>query len=159
MVANHKRVLRVMRTDNLLAVRFRKFVLTTDSQHDCQVYVTLAARLTLTGANQLWVADIAYICVMGRTLTTSSPSGAEEYRLKRPGMATWASEREVLTRLRERRSPQHWLFPASPCRHAVIIINRKTGHLVEHGGFRSRLETPCDFSVDAADGFGSNHPR
>jgi putative transposase len=61
MVVNHKRVLRVMRTDNLLAVRFRKFVLTTDSQHDGQVYVNLAARLTLTGINQLWVADITYI--------------------------------------------------------------------------------------------------
>ena len=61
MVVNHKRVLRVMRTDNLLAVRFRKFVLTTESQHDCQVYVNLAARLTVTGANQLWVADITYI--------------------------------------------------------------------------------------------------
>jgi len=61
LVVNHKRVLRVMRTDNLLAVRFRKFVLTTDAQQDCQVYVNLATRLTVTGANQLWVADITYI--------------------------------------------------------------------------------------------------
>lgn len=61
MVVNHKRVLRMMRTDNLLAVRFRKYILTTDSQHDCQVYVNLAARLTVTGVNQLWVADITYI--------------------------------------------------------------------------------------------------
>jgi len=61
MVVNHKRILRLMRSDNLLAVRFRKFVLTTDSQHDCQVYVNLAARMTLTGINQLWVADITYI--------------------------------------------------------------------------------------------------
>jgi putative transposase len=61
MAVNHKRVLRVMRSDNLLAVRFRKFILTTDSQHDCQVYVNLAARMTLTGINQLWVADITYI--------------------------------------------------------------------------------------------------
>jgi putative transposase len=60
-MVNHKRVLRVMRTDNLLAVRFRKYILTTDSQHDCQVYVNLAARMTLTGINQLWVADITYI--------------------------------------------------------------------------------------------------
>jgi putative transposase len=60
-VINHKRVLRIMRTDNLLAVRFRKFVLTTDSQHDYQVYVNLAARMTVTGINQLWVADITYI--------------------------------------------------------------------------------------------------
>jgi transposase InsO family protein len=61
MVVNHKRVLRIMRSDNLLAVRFRKFILTTDSEHDCQVYVNLAARMTLTGVNQLWVADLTYI--------------------------------------------------------------------------------------------------
>ena len=58
---NHKRVLRIMAKDNLLAVRFRKFVLTTDSRHDCQVYVNLAMRITVTGINQLWVADITYI--------------------------------------------------------------------------------------------------
>jgi putative transposase len=61
MAVNHKRVLRMMRSDNLLAVRYRKFVLTTDSQHDCQVYVNLARRMTVTGINQLWVADITYI--------------------------------------------------------------------------------------------------
>jgi transposase InsO family protein len=61
MVVNHKRVLRIMREDNLLAIRYRKFILTTDAQHDCQVNVNLAARVTLTGINQLWVADITYI--------------------------------------------------------------------------------------------------
>jgi putative transposase len=61
MAINHKRVLRMMRNDNLLAVRFRKFILTTDSRHECQVHLNLAARLTLTGINQLWVADITYI--------------------------------------------------------------------------------------------------
>jgi putative transposase len=61
MVANHKRVLRMLRTDNLLAMRFRKYVLTTDSRHNCQVYVNLARRMTLTGINQLWVADLTYI--------------------------------------------------------------------------------------------------
>lgn len=61
MAINHKRVLRIMRTDNLLAVRFRKFILTTDSSHECQVHLNLAARMTLTGINQLWIADITYI--------------------------------------------------------------------------------------------------
>jgi hypothetical protein len=61
MVVNHKRVLPIMREDNLLAIRYRKFILTTDVQHDCQVYLNLAARMTLTGVNQLWVADITYI--------------------------------------------------------------------------------------------------
>ena len=61
MIVNHKRVLPIMREDNLLAIRYRKYVLTTDSQHDCQVYLNLAVRMTLTGVNQLWVADITYI--------------------------------------------------------------------------------------------------
>lgn len=61
MVVNHKRVLRLMRTDNLLAVRFRKYILTTNSPHDSPVYVNLAARMNLTGMNQLWVADITYV--------------------------------------------------------------------------------------------------
>jgi putative transposase len=61
LVVNHKRVLRLMRADNLLAVRKQRFVLTTDSQHGYAVYPNLAARLTLTGVNQLWVADITYV--------------------------------------------------------------------------------------------------
>jgi transposase InsO family protein len=61
MAVNHKRVLRIMREDNLLAIRYRKYILTTNSQHDCPVYLNLAARMTLTAVNQLWVADITYI--------------------------------------------------------------------------------------------------
>ena len=59
--ANHKRVLRLMRADNLLAVRKQRFVLTTDSRHGYAVYSNLAARLPLTDVNQLWVADITYV--------------------------------------------------------------------------------------------------
>jgi putative transposase len=61
LVVNHKRVLRLMQEDNLLAVRRRKFILTTDSRHDLAVYMNLAARMQLSGINQLWVADITYI--------------------------------------------------------------------------------------------------
>lgn len=61
MIVNHKRVLRMMRADQLLAIRYRKYILTTDSQHDCPVYLNLASRMTVTGVNQLWVADITYI--------------------------------------------------------------------------------------------------
>jgi putative transposase len=61
MIVNHKRVERIMREDNLLAIRRRKFILTTDSQHELKVYFNLAARMELTAINQLWVADITYI--------------------------------------------------------------------------------------------------
>jgi len=58
---NHKRVLRMMREDNLLCVRRRKFVVATDSRHSLPIYPNLAAQITPTGVNQLWVADITYI--------------------------------------------------------------------------------------------------
>jgi putative transposase len=61
MQVNRKRVARIMRKDNLLAVQPRAFVVTTDSHHDLEVYLNLAARMKLTGINQLWVADITYI--------------------------------------------------------------------------------------------------
>jgi putative transposase len=58
---NHKRVRRIMKEDNLLCLRRRKFVITTDSTHGYGVYPNLAADLVLTGIDQLWVADITYI--------------------------------------------------------------------------------------------------
>ena len=58
---NHKRVLRMMREDNLLCVRRRSFVVTTDSRHNLPVYPNLAAQIVPTAINQLWVADITYI--------------------------------------------------------------------------------------------------
>ena len=61
MLVNHKRVARLMREDNLLASSRRAFVVTTDSDHELEVYLNLARRMKLTGINQLWVADITYI--------------------------------------------------------------------------------------------------
>jgi len=58
---NRKRVQRLMREDNLLCLRRRKFVVTTDSNHHLPVYPNLAATLVLTRVDQLWVADITYI--------------------------------------------------------------------------------------------------
>lgn len=59
---NHKRVRRIMREDNLLCLRRRKFVvITTDSNHSHRVYPNLAADMELSAINQLWVADITYI--------------------------------------------------------------------------------------------------
>jgi putative transposase len=58
---NHKRVLRMMRQDNLLCVRRRAFVVTTDSRHNLPVYPNLAREMKPTAVNQLWVADITYI--------------------------------------------------------------------------------------------------
>ena len=58
---NHKRVLRLMRADNLLCIRRRRFVITTDSDHSWKTYPNLARSMVLTAVNQLWVADITYV--------------------------------------------------------------------------------------------------
>jgi len=60
-VINHKRVARLMREDNLLALQQRRFLSTTESGHRLPVYLNLAARLHVNGPNQLWVADITYV--------------------------------------------------------------------------------------------------
>jgi putative transposase len=59
---NHKRVMRLMREDNLLCLRKAAFVpVTTDSRHGWRTYSNLAWRLWPSGVNQLWVADITYV--------------------------------------------------------------------------------------------------
>ena len=62
LVVNHKRVLRLMRADNLLCLHQRPFVpVTTDARHDWPVVPNLARGMQLSGLDQLWVADITYI--------------------------------------------------------------------------------------------------
>ena len=58
---NHKRVGRILREDNLLCIRKRKFQVTTDSTHNHRIYKNLTRDYVPTKPNQLWVADITYI--------------------------------------------------------------------------------------------------
>ena len=107
-----KKVRRLMKEDNLLAVRRRKFVATTDSDHGFVVYPNLAEHLRLSDVNQLWVADITYVRLLaefvylavvldafsrravgwalGRSLQTSLPLAALESAIQgrqpKPGL-------------------------------------------------------------------------
>lgn len=58
---NGKHVLRLMREDDLLILRKRRFVHTTNSDHGLPVYPNLVPELILTGCDQLWASDITYI--------------------------------------------------------------------------------------------------
>ena len=49
---NRKHVQRLMRADNLLCLRRRRFVVTTDSNHGLPVYPNLAGDMVLTGIDQ-----------------------------------------------------------------------------------------------------------
>jgi putative transposase len=94
MPVNHKRVLRIMRRDNLLALRRRRFVVTTDSNHRFEVYLNLARRMKLTGIDQLWVADITYIRL--RTEFVYLAVILDAFSRKAVG---WALERTLANRL------------------------------------------------------------
>jgi putative transposase len=103
LLVNHKRVVRLMREDNLLAVQPRAFVVTTEAQHDLEVYLNLASRLTLTGLNQLWVADITYIRLRAEFVYLAVLLDA--YSRKVVG---WALDQTLATRL-----------PLGALRHAI----------------------------------------
>jgi len=60
-VVNHKRIARIMREEALTPRRVRRFLATTDSNHDDPVYENLAIGFRPCRPNQLWVADITYI--------------------------------------------------------------------------------------------------
>jgi putative transposase len=61
-IANHKKVLKVMREEELICRRKKRFKpVTTQSDHNLKVYPNLARDLNVTGLNQLWLADITYI--------------------------------------------------------------------------------------------------
>jgi putative transposase len=94
MVVNHKRVARIMREDNLLAVQPRSFVVTTDSAHELEVFLNLAGRMTLTGINQLWLADITYIRLQREFVYLAVVLDAFSRKV-----VGWALERTLASRL------------------------------------------------------------
>jgi len=61
MAVNHKRIARIMQQDNLLAVRLEWFRPGQQHIRAVRIYLNLANRMTLSGLNQLWAADITYI--------------------------------------------------------------------------------------------------
>jgi len=63
-IANHKKVLKLMRESSLLVVYKRKWIKTTDSNHQYKIYPNLANAMVLSAINKLWRSDITYIRIM-----------------------------------------------------------------------------------------------
>ena len=62
-IVNHKKVKRLMREHGLQPRIRRRYVATTDSDHDQPIFPNRAKDKVVDGANQLWVADITYVAV------------------------------------------------------------------------------------------------
>lgn len=62
-IVNHKKIRRLMREHSLQPKRRRRYVATTDSNHDSPIFPNRARDLAVDGPNQLWVADITYIAI------------------------------------------------------------------------------------------------
>jgi putative transposase len=65
MVVNHKKIRRLMREYDLQPRTRRRYVTTTDSDHDQPIFPNLARDMALSGPDQLWVADITYVAIVG----------------------------------------------------------------------------------------------
>ena len=62
-VVNSKKVRRLMREHDLQPKQRRRYVATTDSDHDEPIFSNLAADMVPDGPDQLWVADITYVAI------------------------------------------------------------------------------------------------
>ena len=63
-IVNHKKIRRLMREHDLQPRRRRRYVATTDSDHDQPIYPNRSKDLRIDGPNQLWVADITYVAII-----------------------------------------------------------------------------------------------
>ena len=61
LIVNHKKIRRLMREHDLQPRQRRRYVATTDSDHDQPIYPNRAKDLAIDGPDQLWVADITYV--------------------------------------------------------------------------------------------------
>jgi transposase InsO family protein len=145
---NHKRVWRVMREDNLLCLRKRKFVLTTDSNHHLPVAENLARGMVLTGIDQLWVADITYIRLAEEFIYLAVLLDAYSRRV-----IGWALDRTLRAELaltalqmalRGRRPGPGWMHHSD--QGVQYACHDYVGQVREHGGrlSMSRRANPWD---------------
>ena len=62
-IVNHKKVMRLMKENGLTVRPRRRFIATTDSDHNGPIFPNLTKDIVPTNLNQLWVADITYIAI------------------------------------------------------------------------------------------------
>jgi putative transposase len=150
LAVNRKRVLRLMRADNLLCLRRKSFVpVTTDSRHGWRVVPNLARGMTPTGLDQLWVADITYARLLEEFAYLAIVLDAFSRRV-----VGWALENHLqaslaiaaLTTALADRQPAHGSLIHHSDRGVQYACNDYTAVLDRHGiqASMSRIGNPYD---------------
>src|SRR5213080_367242 len=127
---NRKRVLRMMREDNLLCVRRRSFVVTTDSCHTLPIYPNLAPERKPTAINQLWVADITYIRLRTEFVYLAVVLDAFSRRVIGWALGRTLEAKLAVSALRmaiEQRKPAHPLIQLIHLIHGMLDRTRDIG--------------------------------
>ena len=123
-VVNHKKVMRLMREQGLTVRLRRRFVATTDSDHNGPIFPNLAKDVVPTGPNELWVADITYIAIAVGFVYLAAILDAWSRRVV--GYVDW---------------PAHRCATCSLCSAGSYCRTQATERL--HPSFRSRLTICC----------------
>jgi len=148
MIVNHKTVARLMRQNGLQVRPLRKFVRTTDSDHDGRIFPNLARGFRPTGPNQLWVGDITYISIAAGFVYLAVILDAWSRRVIGYALSRQIDTRLALAALRaaiETRQPPRGCIYHSD-RGAQYAAEPYRRELAEHGlvGSMSRRGNPYD---------------
>ena len=117
-MVNHKKVLRLMRAENLLFRRDRKKFRTTMSSHGLPIYPNMVNEMELTGINQLWVSDITYIGISSRFLYLAILLDAYSRKCIGWHLSKHIDTELALAALRKALETKHW-------KHGIILVLRE----------------------------------
>ena len=126
MVVNHKKIKRLMREHDLQPRMRRRYVATTNSDHDEPIFPNRAKAMIVDGPDQLWVADITYVAILTSFVYVAVILDAWSRRVVGYAISRSIDARLTVAALKAaiaRRKPPAWL--RSPLRPRIAI--RRTG--------------------------------
>ena len=149
-IVNHKKIRRLMRERGLQPKRRRRYVATTDSDHDSPIFPGRARNLVVASPNQLWVADITYIAITGGFVYLAALLDAWSRRVVGYAISRSIDARLALAALKaaiQTRNPPegcvHHSDRLNPAQYASEVYRQL---LADHGlvGSMSRRGNPYD---------------
>lgn len=114
LVANHKAVARIMRANGLQVRPLRRFVRTTQSDHDGPIFPNLANGFLPVAPNQLWVSDLTYVAIAAGFVYVAVILDAWSRRVVGYALSRRIDTRLALTALRAAIDARH---PPPGCIH------------------------------------------